>query len=46
MVDRWNRMFLRQLRALRDTRRYAPVIVQNVAQQQVNIVEQERNGTG
>ena len=36
MVDRWNRMFLRQLRALRDTPRYAPVIVQNVAQHQVN----------
>lgn len=42
MVDRWNRMFLRNLRALRDMRRYAPVIVNNggqvnVGQQQVNL---------
>ena len=44
MADRWNRMFLRQLRALRDMRRYSPVVVQNagqvnVAQQQVNVAQ-------
>ncbi len=43
MVDRFNRLFLRTLRALRDLRRYArPVIVQqagqvNVGAQQVNV---------
>jgi hypothetical protein len=43
MMDRFNRIFLRTLRALRDLRRYAgPVIVQkggqlNVANQQVNV---------
>jgi hypothetical protein len=43
MVDRFNRMFLRPLRALRDLRRYStPVIVQNAGQvnvggQQVNV---------
>ena len=43
MVDRFNRIFLRTLRALRDLRRYArPVIVQNAGQvnvggQQVNV---------
>jgi hypothetical protein len=37
MVDRFNRIFLRTLRALRDLRRYAgPVIVQNAGQ--VNVV--------
>ena len=45
MVDRFNKIFLRTLRALRDLRRYSPqVIVQNaeqvnVAQQQVNVKE-------
>lgn len=45
MVDRWNRMFLRTLRALRDLRRFNnPVIVQNAGQvnvggQQVNIAQ-------
>jgi len=44
MADRFNRLFLRTLRALRDLRRYAgPVIVQqagqvNVGAQQVNVV--------
>ena len=43
MVDRFNRILLRTLRALRDLRRYSgPVIVQNggqlnVANQQVNV---------
>jgi hypothetical protein len=44
MVERFNRLFLRTLRALRDYRRYTgpPVLVQhagqvNVAQQQVNV---------
>ena len=45
MVDRWNRMFLRCLRALRDMRRYMPPVVVNnpgqvnIAQQQVNVAE-------
>jgi hypothetical protein len=43
MADRFNRLFLRDLRALRDLRRYAPaVVVQgsaqiNVAERQVNV---------
>jgi hypothetical protein len=52
MVDRFNRIFLRTLRALRDLRRGPqPVFVQsagqvNVAQQQVNVGQQTdgRNG--
>jgi hypothetical protein len=46
MAERWNRMFLRTLRALRDLRRYAPTInIQNAGQvnigdQQVNVAEQ------
>jgi len=45
MFDRFNRIFLRTLRALRDLRRYSPtVIVQhagqvNVGQQQVNVTK-------
>jgi hypothetical protein len=42
MVDRFNRIFLRTLRALRDLRRYTPpVIVQNA--QQVNVGGQQLN---
>jgi hypothetical protein len=47
MVDRFNRVFLRTLRALRDLRRYTPaVIVQNAGQvnvggQQVNVVDRK-----
>jgi hypothetical protein len=46
MADRFNKLFLRTLRALRDLRRYAPtsVVVQGVAQvnvangpQQINV---------
>ena len=45
MVDRFNRLFLRTLRALRDLRRYVPsVTVQNAAQ--VNIGGQQVNTTG
>ena len=45
MVDRWNRMFLRCLRQLRDLRRYSPVVIQNAGQvnvggQQVNVSKQ------
>lgn len=45
MIDRWNRMFLRCLRQLRDLRRYSPVVIQNAGQvnvggQQVNVSEQ------
>jgi hypothetical protein len=43
MVDRFNRIFLRTLRALRDLRRYAPatVVVQNAGQ--VNVGGQQVN---
>lgn len=42
MADRFNRLFLRTLRALRDLRRYAgPVIVQRAAQ--VNVGAQQVN---
>jgi hypothetical protein len=42
MVDRFNRMFLRSLRALRDLRRYTPaVVVQNAGQ--VNVAGQQVN---
>ena len=43
MADRWQRAFLRDLRALRDLRRYAPAVVVhgsaqiNVAERQVNV---------
>lgn len=47
LADRWNRMFTRTLRQLRDLRRYAPVTIHNPNQvniagdggQQVNIAE-------
>jgi hypothetical protein len=42
MAERWNRMFLRTLRALRELRRYAPTItIQNAGQ--VNIGSQQLN---
>lgn len=46
MADRFNKLFLRTLRALRDLRRYGPVIVQNPAQvnigaQQINTVQRQ-----
>jgi hypothetical protein len=47
MIDRFNKIVLRTLRALRDLRRYAPaVIVQNAGQvnvggQQVNVAAGE-----
>ena len=45
MVDRFNRLLLRTLRALRDLRRYGPsVTVQNAAQ--VNIGGQQVNMAG
>ena len=46
MVDRFNKLFVRTLRALRDLRRYAPpVIVQNAGQ--VNVGAQQLNvGSG
>ena len=44
MADRFQRMFLRGLRALRDLRRYAPaVVVQNAGQ--VNVGGQQVNLT-
>jgi hypothetical protein len=47
MADRWNRIFMRTLRQLRDLRRYSPVTINNPSQvniaaeggQQVNIQE-------
>jgi hypothetical protein len=50
MMDRYNRIFLRTLRALCDMRRHSkPVIIQNggqmnVAQQQVNLNTEPRRG--
>jgi hypothetical protein len=45
MVDRFNRIFLRTLRALRDLRRYSPtVVVQNA--EQVNVGRRQVNVTG
>ena len=50
MVDRWNRMFLRNLRALRDMGRYAPAVTiqnagqVNVGQQQVNVANAGADG--
>lgn len=41
MVDRWNRMFLRCLRQLRDLRRYSAVVINNPAQ--VNLANQQVN---
>jgi hypothetical protein len=47
MVDRFNRLFARRLRAMRDLRRYTPqVVVQNVGQlnvagAQVNVAQTE-----
>jgi hypothetical protein len=48
MVERFNRLFLRTLRALRGLRRYGPVVVHqagqvNVGQQQVNVVQPSEN---
>ena len=44
MVDRWNRMFLRCLRQLRDLRRYSPVVINNP--KQVNLANQQVNVSG
>jgi hypothetical protein len=45
MLDKFNRMLLRQARALRDMRRYAVTIVApgqvNIGQQQLNITQSE-----
>ena len=49
MVDRWNRLFLRTLRQLRDLRRYTPAVLVgnvgqlNIAQQQMNVAHTEQN---
>ncbi len=43
MVDRFNRVYMRSLRALRDLRRHAPTLIMhnveqvNVAENQVNV---------
>jgi hypothetical protein len=47
MADRWNRIYMRTLKNLRDLRRYSPPVIVNnggqvnVAQQQVNVARQE-----
>ena len=49
MADRWNRIYMRTLRQLRDLRRYAPVTINNPTQvniaadggQQVNVAEEK-----
>jgi len=47
MVDRWNRMFLRNLRALQNLRRLLPVpVIVNGAGGQVNIGQQQVNVSG
>jgi hypothetical protein len=49
MVDRWNRLFLRTLRQLRDLRRYTPSVVVgnvgqlNIAQKQMNLAHTREN---
>jgi hypothetical protein len=45
MVDRFDRMFMRALRQLRDLRRYMPTVVVQHAEQ-VNVGEQQLNVTG
>ncbi|MDP9311928.1 MAG: hypothetical protein M3R24_13770 [Chloroflexota bacterium] len=45
MADRFNRLFLRTLRQLRDLRRYTPPMVINNPTQ-VNIANQQVNMTG
>ena len=42
MADRFQKMFVRALRALRDLRRYAPTVVVQHAQQ-VNLGQQQLN---
>ena len=50
MVDRFNRLFLRTLRQLRDLRRYAPAVTiqnagqVNIGQQQVNVASEVKTG--
>jgi hypothetical protein len=44
LADRWNRIMLRNLRALRDLRRYSgPVMIQNAPGGQVNLAGQQVN---
>jgi hypothetical protein len=51
MADRFNRIFLRTLRQLRDLRRYSPVVINNAEQvnvatnggQQINVAQAEEN---
>ncbi len=45
MVDRFHRMYVRTLRALRDQRRYSPTLIVQHAQQ-VNLAEQQCNVIG
>lgn len=50
MADRWNRIYMRTLRQLRDLRRYSPVLINNANQvniagdggQQVNLTDTEK----
>jgi hypothetical protein len=45
MAERWNRVYIRNLRALRDLRRYN-VVIQNAPGGQVNVAQQQVNVAG
>ena len=46
LAARWNRVFLRSVRALRDLRRYGPLVIRNAPGGQVNIGEKQVNVQG
>jgi hypothetical protein len=46
MAERWQKLFVRALRALRDLRRHAPPVVLAGPGSQVNVGQQEINTTG
>jgi hypothetical protein len=46
MAERWQKLFIRALRALRDLRRHAPPVVLAGPGSQVNVAQQQVNTTG
>jgi hypothetical protein len=46
MAERWQKLFVRALRALRDLRRHAPPVVLAGPGSQVNVAHQQVNTTG
>jgi len=46
MAERWQKLFVRALRALRDLRRHAPPVVLAGPGSQVNVGQQQINTTG